>query len=66
MDVSKKCSALCLAERIGPNSTFDPLCFNLPRPLMVGAFFRPQRGPDPNNCQFQATLHFLDSRRSVK
>src|SRR5262249_40226839 len=25
----------------------DPALLNLPRPLMVGAFLRPQRGPDP-------------------
>jgi hypothetical protein len=41
---TKGCSALSLptdvAEREGLNSTFVPLCFNLPRPSMAGASFR--------------------------
>ena len=38
MDVSKKCSALCLVEREGPNCTLNPLCLTCPGPQWLGPF----------------------------
>jgi hypothetical protein len=63
---TKKYSALRDASRAErAEFYFDPFCQLAPAATRLG-LLPSQRGTDPNNRQFQVTLHFLDNRRSVK